>query len=97
MWLSGLRTQLETMRMQVQSLASPDGLKDPVLLWLWCSPAAVAPIRPLAWELCHGCSPKQQKIHQIKSNQSLDMYLFKKPEFLYLSNSRTLFMASDAW
>ena len=23
---------------------------DPVLLWLWCRPAAVAPIRPLAWE-----------------------------------------------
>ena len=23
---------------------------DPELLWLWCSPAAVATIRPLAWE-----------------------------------------------
>ena len=23
---------------------------DPVLLWLWCRPAAVAPIRPLAWD-----------------------------------------------
>ena len=23
---------------------------DPVLLWLWCSLAATAPIRPLAWE-----------------------------------------------
>ena len=23
---------------------------DPVLLWLWCRPAAVALIRPLAWE-----------------------------------------------
>ena len=23
---------------------------DLVLLWLWCRPAAVAPIRPLAWE-----------------------------------------------
>ena len=22
----------------------------PTLLWLWCRPAAVAPIRPLAWE-----------------------------------------------
>ena len=21
------------------------------MLWLWCRPAAVAPIRPLAWEL----------------------------------------------
>jgi len=24
---------------------------DLVLLWLWCRPAAVAPIGPLAWEL----------------------------------------------
>ena len=24
---------------------------DPVLLWLWCRPATVAPIWPLAWEL----------------------------------------------
>ena len=23
---------------------------DPALLWLWLWPAAVAPIRPLAWE-----------------------------------------------
>ena len=23
---------------------------DPVLLWLWCRPAAAAPIRPLVWE-----------------------------------------------
>ena len=24
---------------------------DPVLLWLWCRPEAVAPNQPLAWEL----------------------------------------------
>ena len=24
---------------------------DPELLWLWCRPAATAPIRPLIWEL----------------------------------------------
>ena len=23
---------------------------DPVLLWLWHRPSAIAPIRPLAWE-----------------------------------------------
>ena len=23
---------------------------DPVLLWLWCGPAAIAPILPLDWE-----------------------------------------------
>ena len=26
---------------------------DPTLLWLWCRPAAAAPIRPLAWELLY--------------------------------------------
>ena len=26
------------------------GIKDPALLWLWCRPAAAAPIQPLAWE-----------------------------------------------
>ena len=24
---------------------------DPALLWLWCRPAAAAPIQPLSWEL----------------------------------------------
>ena len=36
---------------------------DPVLLWLWCRPAAIAPIRPLAWELPYaaGVTLKRQK------------------------------------
>ena len=57
--------QLGTTRLWVQSLASLSGLRiwrycelwcsrrrslDPVLLWLWCRPAAVAPIGSLAWE-----------------------------------------------
>ena len=25
-------------------------VKDPALLWLWCRPAATAPIRPRGWE-----------------------------------------------
>ena len=35
---------------------------DPVLLWLWCSLAAVALIRPLAWELPYavGAALKRQ-------------------------------------
>ena len=64
-WLSGLRTQLGSMRTWVQSLASLSGLRiqrchelcvgrrcgwDPALLWLWWRPAAAAPIQPLAWE-----------------------------------------------
>ena len=36
---------------------------DPVLLWLWCRLAAVAPTGPLAWELPHaaGVALKRQK------------------------------------
>ena len=32
-------------------------------LWLWCGPAAVSLIGPLAWEtfICGGCSPKKSK------------------------------------
>ena len=56
------------MRLRVQSLASLNGLRtsiavscgvglrcglDTVLLWLWCRPAPVAPIQPLAWEHPH--------------------------------------------
>ena len=26
-------------------------VKDPTLLWLWCRPAAIAPVGSLAWEL----------------------------------------------
>ena len=34
-----------------------------MLLWLWCRPAAAAPIRPLAWELPYttGAALKSQK------------------------------------
>ena len=31
-------------------------VKDLALLWLWCRLAAVAPIRPLAWELPYAAS-----------------------------------------
>ena len=29
-------------------------VQDPMLLWLWCRPAATAPIQPLDWE--HPCA-----------------------------------------
>ena len=36
---------------------------DPALLWLWCRPAAVAPIGPQAWEPPYavGAALKRQK------------------------------------
>ena len=43
------RIRLGTKRLRVRSLAS-QWVKDPALPWLWCRPAAVALIRPPAWE-----------------------------------------------
>ena len=36
---------------------------DPAFLWLWCRPAATAPIGPLAWEPPHaaGAALERQK------------------------------------
>ena len=36
---------------------------EPMLLWLWCRPAATAPIRPLAWEppYAMGAAPEKAK------------------------------------
>ena len=60
-WLRELRTQLVSMRTWAQSLALFWGLRiwcghelwgrSQMQLWLWCKPAAVALIGPLAWEL----------------------------------------------
>ena len=66
------------MRMQIRSLALLSGLEiwhcldcavgcrrgsDPALLWLWCRPAATAPIWPLGWEPPYsvGVALKRQK------------------------------------
>ena len=48
-------------------------VKDPVLLWLWCRPVAVAPIRPLAWEPPYAARvaqeiAKRQKINKQNKN-----------------------------
>ena len=43
---------------------------NPLLLWLWCRPA-VAPIRPLAWELPHaaGAALNRQKKERKKERK----------------------------
>ena len=43
-------------------------VKDPALLWLWCRPAATAPIQPLDWKLPYAAgaaleSKKKKKVH----------------------------------
>ena len=72
------RIRLGTMRLWVPSLVQLSGLRiqhcgelwcrcrcssDPVLLWLWHRPAAIAPIRPRAWgsSICHRCGPEKTK------------------------------------
>ena len=44
-------------------------VEDPVLLWLWCRLAAVAPMGPLAWD-SHGCGPKKTTKTNQKTPQS---------------------------
>ena len=40
---------------------------DPELPWLWCRPAAIALIQPLAWELLYGVSVALKSRKQIKN------------------------------
>ena len=71
--------------MHVQSLALFSGLgssvvvscgvghrrgSDLALLWLWCRPATVTPIQPLAWELPYamGALESKKKISQTQRN-----------------------------
>ena len=56
---------------------------DPVLLWLWCRPAAIALIRPLTWEpqYATGAALKRQKDKNKKPpksrNKGLILYIRK--------------------
>ena len=39
---------------------------DPTLLWLWGRPAAIAPIRPLAWEAPYATGAALEKAQKNK-------------------------------
>ena len=43
---------------------------DPVLLWLWCRPAAAAPIRCLTWELPYAAGMALKKKSKKTQNQN---------------------------
>ena len=82
--------QLVSMRMQVWSLAFLSGLRiqcccelwcrsqtglDPMLLWLWCRPAAAGPIQLLAWEFPYASSvalKSKNKSKQTKNEMIID-------------------------
>ena len=43
---------------------------DPTLLWLWCRPEAVGPIRPLAWELPYATGAAIKKKEKNRNENS---------------------------
>ena len=45
-----------------------------MLLWLWCRPAAVAPIRPLAWEPLYASGVALKKKKKKKKFQTLEKH-----------------------
>ena len=55
------------------SCGGPRYASDPMLLWLWCRPAAVAPIQPLAWEppYATGMTLERQKKKKKKNTAEL--------------------------
>ena len=57
---------------------------DPVLLWLWCRPAAVAPIQPLAWEPSYvmGAALKRQKERKKERKISIWTHILRKISLL---------------
>ena len=47
---------------------------DPVLLWLWCRPAATARIQPLAWEIPYAVGTALKR----KKKKKKDKYIMVK-------------------
>ena len=45
---------------------------DPALLWLWCRPAAVAPIHPLAWESPYAAGAALKKRQKEKQKRKCE-------------------------
>ena len=59
---------------------------DPALLWLWCRPAAAAPIRPLAWEPPYAAGAAL-KIQKDKKNPKKSPSETRYKVFLYLNTT----------
>ena len=58
---------------------------DLVLLWLWCRPAAVAPIQPLAWDLPYA-APVALKIKKKKKKKKSEVRNGRKEVRLFKRN-----------
>ena len=59
---------------------------DPMLLWLWCRPAATAPIRPLAWEPPCAAGAAQEMAKRQKNKKNKVIWYFPKKLNLSLPN-----------
>ena len=59
-------------------LGLAEWVKDLALLWLWCRPAATAPIRPLAWELPYAVGAALKNKKQIKKENKVDLDILVK-------------------
>ena len=68
--------------------------KDLAMLWLWCRPAAVAPIRPLAWEPPYAAGTALGK--KKKKKTSCWMYTILSKWFQLCKNSDTFIGDFDA-
>jgi len=66
---------------------------DPVLLWLWCRPAAAALIQPLAWELPYamGVTLKKKKRKKKKKTptKQTSKHQLKRPLCQYENKTTT--------
>ena len=62
---------------------------DLALLWLWCRPAAAAPVRPLAWELPYAAGAPLKR-QNIKIKISIKCPLQDSFPFLTLSEVRRI-------
>ena len=49
---------------------------DPALLWLWCRPAATAPIQPLAWKPPYAAGAALKKTEQKKPKKTTELFDF---------------------
>ena len=61
---------------------------DPVLLWLWCRLAAVAPIQSLAWEPPYGPKKKKKKKRKESKQAKIKIRYFSLQVVMCLSEIR---------
>ena len=77
LWLSGLRNPTSIHATAGSILGLAQCIKDLAWLWLWCRPAASAPVQPLAWELPYaaGAALKRKKKNNPKPHRSFVLAL----------------------